>query len=490
MTIIDALRDPHLFGRAFRDLRTWAAWIVVLKALFGLPMEAAEVEVYRRLTGRENPPTKQAREGWFVIGRRGGKSRIAAVVAVFLSAFRDYKGVLAPGERGTLMVIAADRRQARVVFRYIVKLLENIPMLAGLIEKKNAESIDLSNGITIEIHTANFRGVRGYSIVGAVLDEIAFWPTDDSANPDKETVAALRPAMATVPGALLLGISSPYSRRGMLWEMHRSCFGVEDSEVLVVQAPTQAMNPAIPEDVIARAYADDEAVASAEYGAEFRRDLEAFISREVVDSCIVPGRHELPPRGLQYVAFCDPSGGSGGDSFTLAIAHAEGEKRVLDLIRERRPPLSPDQVIGEFSETLKQYGLSTVTGDKYSAMFVVEAFERHGIRYESSAGSKSEIYLEALPLLNSGQLELLDDERMVSQLIRLERRTGRGRDGIDHAPGQHDDVANAVCGVLMLAQVDLGPFLPGDVEDYLVDVGHVGIDLLLRTIPGDPGTMM
>ena len=57
MTIIDALRDPHLFGRAFRDLRTWAAWIVVLKALFGLPMEAAEVEVYRRLTGRENPPT-------------------------------------------------------------------------------------------------------------------------------------------------------------------------------------------------------------------------------------------------------------------------------------------------------------------------------------------------------------------------------------------------------------------------------------------------
>jgi hypothetical protein len=79
---------------------------------------------------------------------------------------------------------------------------------------------------------------------------------------------------------------------------------------------------------------------------------------------------------------------------------------------------------------------------------------------------------------------------MVSQLIRLERRTGRGRDGIDHPPGGHDDLINAAAGAVVMAQGDLGPFLPGDVEDYLVDVGHVGIDLLLRTIPGDPGELM
>jgi len=473
MTIIDALRDPHLFGKAFRDLGSWAAWIVVLRALFGLPMDATEVEAYQRLTGRENPPGKQAREGWLVVGRRGGKSRMAALVAVWLACFRDYKGILSPGERGTLMVIAADRRQARVVFRYIVKLLEAVPMLSRLIEKRNAESIDLVNGITIEIHTANFRGVRGYSIVGAVLDEVAFWPNDDAANPDKEIVAALRPAMATVPGALLLGISSPYSRRGMLWEMHRAHFGVEDSDVLVIQADTRSMNPSVPEDVIARAYQDDEAVAAAEYGAEFRRDLEAFVSRDAVDACVVPGRFELPPVShLTYMAFVDPSGGS-ADSFAMAVSHEENGRRVLDLVRERKPPFSPEEVVAEFANTLKAYRCLTVSGDFYGGLWPSERFAEHGITYKRSERSKSEIYLEMLPLLNSTRIELLDNDRLIGQLTRLERRTSRsGKDSIDHPPSSHDDLANAAAGALVCARV-VGPFLP-DLDSIMVDIpGHV-----------------
>ena len=102
----------------------------------------------------------------------------------------------------------------------------------------------------------------------------------------------------------------------------------------MVQADTRSMNPLVPEDVIARAYQDDDAVASAEYGAEFRRDLEAFISREAVEAAVVPGRRELPPiPGVNYKSFCDPSGGSGGDSFTVAVAHREGDRRVLDAVR-------------------------------------------------------------------------------------------------------------------------------------------------------------
>jgi len=482
MTIIDALRDPLLFGRAFPDLRSWAAWIVVLKALFGLPMEAAEVEVYRRLTGRRNPPTKQAREGWFIVGRRGGKSRIAALVAVWLACFRDYKGVLAPGERGTLMVIAADRRQARVVFRYVSKLLESVPMLAGLIEKKNTESIDLSNGITIEIHTANFRGVRGYSLVAAVLDEIAFWPTDDSANPDKETVAALRPAMSTVPGALLLGISSPYSRRGMLWEMHRSCFGVDDSGVLVVRADTKSMNPAVPEDVIARAYQDDEAVASAEYGAEFRRDLEAFISREAVDGATAAGRFELSPLShIPYCGFVDPSGGS-ADSFTLAISHFEKDKRVLDLVREKKPPFSPEQVVQEYAALLKSYRCSVVTGDRYAGEWPREQFRKHGIDYLPSERTKSELYLELLAPLNSGRVELLDHEKLLTQLCRLERRTSRsGKDSVDHGPGGHDDLINAAAGALVIARAAVKL----DLDSMLVDTGFRSIGTMMEELLED-----
>ena len=454
MNIIETMRDPNLFQGFFRDLASWASWIVVLKAIFALPMEDAELELYRRHTGRKDPPKGQAREGWLIVGRRGGKSRIAALVAVFLACFRDYADILSSGERGTVMVLAADRKQARTVLRYIVAFLKGIPMLASLIERETAEGIDLSNGISIEIHTASFRSVRGFTVVAAVIDEIAFFRSEESANPDTEIVAALRPAMSTVPGALLLGISSPYARRGVLWEMYQAHYGQEDDGILVWQADTLSMNPAVPKAIIEKAYEEDDAAAAAEYGAEFRRDLEAFVPRETVEACVTQGCHELPPNFEKtYSAFVDPSGGS-ADSFTLAISHQEcGGKRVLDCLRERKPPFSPEAVVVEYAALLKTYGIREVAGDRYGGEWPREVFRKHGIEYVPSEKSKSDLYRELLPLLNSSQAALLDHPGLIRQFVRLERRTARsGKDSIDHAPGSHDDLANAAAGALVLAQ--------------------------------------
>src|SRR5205814_5501723 len=141
---------------------SWAAWRVALKAIFGIAMTAAEVEVYQRHTGRQSAPTRAAHEGWFVVGRRGGKSRVAALIAVYLACFRSYASVLAPGERGTLPLVACDRKQARTLMRYVTGLLDGCPMLARMIANRTAESIELTNGITLEIHTASFRSIRGY----------------------------------------------------------------------------------------------------------------------------------------------------------------------------------------------------------------------------------------------------------------------------------------------------------------------------------------
>jgi hypothetical protein len=98
-------------------------------------------------------------------------------------------------------------------------------MLGGLVERQTAEAIHLRNRIVIEVHTASFRAVRGYTVIGAICDEIAFWGAEDSANPDVEILNGLRPGMATVPGALLLCISSPYPPRGALWEAYRAHHG-------------------------------------------------------------------------------------------------------------------------------------------------------------------------------------------------------------------------------------------------------------------------
>jgi hypothetical protein len=342
------------------------------------------------------------------------------------------------------------------VFRYVGGLFDGSPMLARLIERRTADAIDLRNGVTIEVHTASFRSVRGYTVVAAVLDEVAFWRSEDSANPDHEIVDALRPAMATVPGALLVGISSPYARRGVLWDAYRRYYR-QDGDVLVWQAPTQTMNPAVPARVIADAYAADAAVAAAEYGAEFRSDLEAFVSREVVDACTVRGRSSLPPRAhVTYTAFVDPSGGS-ADSFTLAIAHRSGHGEeedtvVIDVVEEHRAPCNPAEVVAEFAALLRAYEITCVTGDRYAGEWPREAFRRHGIAYEPADRPKSDLYTDLLPRLTSRRVVLPDHQRLIAQLCALERRTGRsGRDTIDHPPGGHDDLANAVAGAVVLA---------------------------------------
>jgi hypothetical protein len=186
--------------------------------------------------------------------------------------------------------------------------------------------------------------------------------------------------------------------------------------------------------------------------AEFRTDVESFVSREVVDAAVILGRHELPRiDGVAPVAFCDPSGGS-SDSMTLAIAHMEGERVVLDLVRERKPPFSPDDVAKEFADTIKSYGIASVRGDRYGGMWPRERFAVHGIDYQTATQAKSDIYLTLLPLLNSGRVELLDHPRLITQLCALERRTARGgKDSIDHSPGAHDDVVNAAAGAIVMA---------------------------------------
>ena len=446
VSILDAMQDVRLFGKQFGN-ESWDAWRVFLRALFS-KLSAQKLETYRKHTGRESAAAS-VKEAWVIVGRRGGKSRIAGLCAVFLALFKDYSGVLAPGEVGTVMVLAADRQQARTVFRYIGALVKTVPELAAMVETERTESIDFKHGVSIEVATANYRTVRGYTVLAAICDEVAFWRSDESANPDTEILNALRPAMATVPHSLLIAISTPYGKRGEVWNAYDRFYG-QDGDVLVWQADTRAMNPTVAPAVIERAYEQDPVAAAAEYGAQFRQDVEAFLTPEAVEAVTVSGRYELPKESnCSYFAFTDPSGGA-RDSFSLAIAHLEGEKAVLDVIRERRPPFSPDAVATEYAELVKAYGLHRVTGDRYAGEWPREAFRKCGVEYVPSDRDKSAIYGAVLPAINSRRVDLLDSRVLKVQLLGLERRTARsGKDSIDHAPGARDDVANAVAGALV-----------------------------------------
>jgi hypothetical protein len=316
-----------------------------------------------------------------------------------------------------------------------------------MIVDDNTEQITLSNRVIIEIATASFRTSRGYSIAAVLADEVAFWRSEESsANPDVEIMRAVRPGMASIPGSILLLASSPYAKKGELYNAFRRYHGKDDGRVLFWKAPTELMNPRVDKRIIEEARESDPESARAEYDAEFRDDLADFVTREVVDAVTCWGRHELPPEpGVQYAAFCDPSGGI-SDSMTLAVAHLrDGAICVLDAILECKPPFDPEVAVAECTAVLNRFGITRVISDKYAGDWPKARFAEHGIALEQSAKPKSDIYHDLLPLLNARRVELLDNHRLAAQLVGLERRTARsGHDSIYHSPGGHDDLANSV----------------------------------------------
>jgi hypothetical protein len=465
MTLLEAMADANLFAPWFRDRATWAAWTAFIAALFALPMTPEQLATYQQCTGRTAPPTHPATESYLNCGRRSGKSFLLALCAVYLSAFHDYRRYLAPGERATVLILATNAKQARVIFRYVRALLTRIPMLAKMVQRETADAFDLTNGTTIEVHPVSMRTTRGYTIACVCADEIAYWPHEDAAEPDYEVLNALRPGMATIPNAKLLCASSPYARRGVLWDAFRRHYGKDNDPVLVWKAPTRVMNPTVSQQVIDAATEADPVSAASEYGAEYRSDIESFINREAVTACIsYDVRERAPCSGTRYFAFVDPSGGS-VDSMTMCVGHRQGDVVVVDALRERKPPFSPEDVVAEFSELAKSYNkISKVVGDKYAGEWPRERFRERGLSYEPAQKPKSDLYRDLLPLINSRKIDLLDDTRLLTQLVGLERRTARGtgRDVIDHAPGAHDDLANCVAGLAAAAaqsSYTLPPFL-------------------------------
>lgn len=347
------------------------------------------------------------------------------------------------------MLVAVNKIQAQIIKKYISALLD-IPLLQGKVIKETAEVIELDNGINIEVRSSDFRSVRGYTIIAAICDEAAYWRSEDSANPDYEVLNAIRPAMSTIPESLLLCISSPYAKRGALYDTYKKFYGKDDPNVLVWQAPTRTMNPAVSQSLINRAMEEDPSSARAEYLAEFRSDIEQLIDRETLEKCLKDFDENDYSRNYTYSAFCDPSGGR-SDSFTLAISHRKGDQTIIDAISEVKPPFSPEDAVKEYCQLLRSFRLNTVTGDRYAGIWVQEAFQKQGIKYKQSLQSKSELYLNLLPMINSQKVLLPYHKKLISQLCNLERRTSRsGRDSIDHGVLAHDDLANAVAGAAVL----------------------------------------
>ena len=401
-TIDAAIDDQALFGAALGDAATWQTWRVVLKATFGIKLNRDEARVFAAVAGSRSPPAQRVRELWAIIGRRGGKSRVAAALAVYLAAFCQHR--LARGEIGMVLCLAASQDQAQVVFRYVLAFLEASPILRQEIDNVTRSEITLKNGIVIAVHANSFRTIRGRTLIAVIFDEISFWRDETSATPDTEVYRAVLPALATTNG-LLIAISTPYRRLGLLHQKHRDYYGIDSDDVLVVQGGTTVFNPTLSAATIEAQRQADPTSASSEWDAMFRSDISTFLDDELIDAAVEHSRPlELPPRNYPafYRAFCDASGGTGRDSYTIAVAHREAERYVLDVVRGTVGKFDPQAVTADYSKLLKEYRVGSVTGDNYAAQWVQAAWRDTGISYVQSDIPKSRIYLEVLPLFTRG----------------------------------------------------------------------------------------
>jgi hypothetical protein len=449
LDIVAAMNSKLLFADWFKG-SSWDNWRTVLKAAFALPMTDAEHAFFRTVAGRD-PPERQVRELWCVVGRGGGKDSVASLVVAYTAALFDRRDRLRPGERALCQLLACDRDQARIVLGYTRSYFESIAPLRRMVRREVAHGFELDNGVDVMIATNSYRAVRGRTLLLTIMDECAFWRDERSATPDEETYRAVAPGLARLPGSLLIGISTPHAKRGLLHRKFNEHYG-QAGDVLVIKAPSSTFNPTLDQAVIDQALAEDAFAGRAEWLAEFRDDVSNWAPRELIEAAVDHGVLVRPPQSrARYVAFCDPSGGQ-GDSFTCAVAHREGDIVVLDCLIEIVPPFNTDAAVAHIAQTLKSYGCTRVVGDGYGKEWVVQTFARHSIRYDNSEHDCSALYANALPLFSSGRAKLLDNKRLVHQFAGLERTVlPAGRDKITHPKGAHDDLANSVAGAIVLA---------------------------------------
>ncbi|UCI09978.1 hypothetical protein [Mesorhizobium sp. B1-1-8] len=448
--------DDRLFGTTFSADSFWT-WRTVAKLIDGLPLDRRERELFKQCTGRTKPPKGGVHRLILLIGRRGGKDRFLSAVAGYRALLAsDWPKTLSAGEQAVVQLLGKDKGQGAILHRYCRGLVLASPVLSDQIVRDVGSGIvEFTNGAAIEISTNDVGALRGRSSIGVLGTESCFWRTDsDHLSSDEEIVLAAEPAMAMDPtGGVLIMASSTYRKRGWMYRQYRDLFGADASDDVVWLAPSRVMNPLLRESFIQKAIERDGSKARAEYLSEWREDVSDFLPLDIVEAATDRTIIERPPRdGNRYFAFTDAAGGSGQDSFTVAIGHHDREANhlVVDAMRERKPRFAPAEVVNEYAVLLKQYRVSEVSGDRYAGAFHADEWTRQGITYRDSSHSKSEIYLGALPLLMNGRARLLDSERLRSQLTGLERRVGEGgREHVDHSPGAHDDLCNSVCGLLV-----------------------------------------
>jgi hypothetical protein len=491
ISFAEAIQEPKLLKARFEELALPQQ--TALKALYGVPLSPdicdqrgwSELDYFNASQGdadfdhlgyltsvaRKSYTPKSFAEGWFICGRRAGKSdALASTIVAYEAALGGHEQHVRKGQPAYCFQIAQDLRMARYSLNFIRATLESSDLLKKQIVQVTADRIDLKNGITIAVIPPTLKAVRGYACPVAVLDEVGVWYQDsDAANPDYEIWRAVKPAQLQFPNRLLVGISSPWNKSGLLFQYfeagtdgHKAPISERDrfKDCLVWHSTSAAMRSdtdsrgkdRIPSSWFISEQGKDPRAFERECLAVFQDSISGFLSSELLRRCIDQDVVERKPEPDNfYVAAIDPA--FRRDAFALVVAHATSSGDVvIDLIRrwlpEKGQPINPQDIFAELIPILRSYRIQMITSDQYHADTLQQLALTHGFAIESipfTGVSKGSIYANLQMLVNQGRIHLLDHPEAYKELRSLERTlTKTGVIQISAPPGQHDDVASAI----------------------------------------------
>lgn len=464
--IITFATDQRYLGLSFKER---PAQEVLLRVLYGLPLDRKQVKIYRKLTGnrKEFEPGQDKTEAVWVLGARSGKSLLASVIALYEATRDKWQQYLSKGESGYIVVIATRQKQAeQIIQANCSRLIEGSPVLRGVVKELYQTELTLTNNMKIISLPCNSTAGRGLPICAFVLDECGHFYTE-GIRADQTIYDSLRPRMAQFPGAKVVLISTPAAKQGLLWNFFEDGFSVPSR--FTAQAETRTGNPEIPKEFIKREYKRDVDYARREFGAEFAEKIESFFAYEVLQNSFTLAGSLPYKNEFDYSAGIDQSGLSGRDRFALAIAHKEDSKVLVDHI-EAWQTKDSDKILKDVGKFTEGYRLSKVSIDRYAKGWVSQALNKLGLEVEIRP-TMAEIYTNLKSLMIAGRVRLPDNPDLKKAFQNTQGFYGKNNAlSIAHqrSAAGHADLADAVATAVWV--LSSGPEgVPFDI--FIIDSG-------------------
>ncbi len=429
-----------------------------------------ETEIYEYFTGF---PYVYAGKGFnrinLIIGRRGSKTTLASILALFFSIKTNWKPYLSKTPIASVVVLSHTVGFSQEVLDIIKGLVDDSPVLSRLKDTtaKNTQtefnlkvpfikpdgSIEYSR-VAIKVGAASKRTTRGRAVCVALADEIAWWEqSSETKETDAQIIRALRPALGQFgEHSALFKLSSPLGKNGILYEewMRREEL---KHDYVQLQSPSWVMNPIVPDSVFAKDFRDDPDGFDTEYRAIFAESISNFIQPEFVDSCVMKGELSLPPsedKSIRYFAAIDAAFKSDRFAFTLIGAN---ESRITQFScrvwqGSKGSPVEAFEVAKYISAICRQYKVNQVSADQFAFQPMKEIFQKFNINLIEQAFTltyKKKIFFSLKRAIHNNAIDLLDIPLQTKEIKELQvEQAGGGQVKISHLLGSHDDTACAL----------------------------------------------